>query len=356
MNPLSDEKITFEVPRRYVDERLDRALLLLCKEKESTPPSFSRVRASRLINEGKVRVNGKKVKPTYVVALRDTIEIDSQVLFSEENPVLSPNAEMKVEILFENDDLLVVNKPPGLQIHPAGAHTTDTLVNWLIACYPKIQNVGESKERPGIVHRIDRETSGVLVIAKHQATFLLLKQAFQERKVEKKYLALVHGHLKKKEGIIDASLFRPSGALKRQTVQTKASGAKSRALPGNTREAVTHYRVVMRYQDFDLVEVVPKTGRTHQIRAHFSSVGHPLAGDRLYTFKAFRPFTLKKQKNAFFSPRQMLHAHSLSFELFSEKYRFTAPLPTDFRQRLLHIDETKRPGYDDEALKSLLRG
>ena len=353
MKSVSDEKITFEVPRRYVDERLDRALLLLCQEKEITPSSFSRAQASRLVGAGKVRVNGKKVKPTYVVALHDAIEIDSSALFSPENTVLTPNSELKVEILFENDDFLVINKPPGLQIHPAGSHTTDTLVNWLITRYPKIQDVGENKERPGIVHRLDRETSGALVIAKTAESFLLLKELFQERQVEKKYLALVHGNLKKREGVIDTPLFRPSGALKRQAVQSVTRGRKTRSLPGNTREAVTKYRVLMSYRDFDLVEVTPETGRTHQIRAHFSSLGHPLVGDRLYTFKAFRPFTLKKQKGGTFASRQMLHASTLTFDLLGEHYRFFAPLPADFRQVLLDIDETKRPGYDDEALKSL---
>jgi 23S rRNA pseudouridine1911/1915/1917 synthase len=216
-----------------------------------------------------------------------------------------------------------------------------TVAHWVITKYPEIRGVGENALRPGIVHRLDRETSGVLVIAKTNPAFRALKELFQTRTLQKTYIALVYGHMSELKGEINKPLIRHSGELKRFVVETQSA-------PEGARQALTSYRVIARYREYDLLEVTPKTGRTHQIRVHLASLGHPIVGDKLYAFKSMR------RGEKLFSERQMLHAYCLEFDLFSKKYVFEAPLPPDFRSVLRDIDETSDAGYDDEALKSLL--
>lgn len=183
-----------------------------------------------------------------------------------------------MNIVYEDSDLLVVNKPSGLTVHktsPTDPQTT--LADQLLEKYPEIKNVGDQPDlRPGLVHRLDKETSGLMVIAKNQPTFEYLKKLFQERRVKKTYLALVFGRLKNKEEEIDL----PLGKLgTKQTIQLK--GRKTL----DERSALTHYRVIKEYEDYSLLEVMPKTGRTHQIRVHLKAIGHPIVCDSLYAGK-----------------------------------------------------------------------
>jgi 23S rRNA pseudouridine1911/1915/1917 synthase len=351
--PVSDGKVLLEVPRRLVDKRLDVAVFDLL-QKKMPEKSFSRGSIARLIKEKKVLLNGFCVEPNHLVKLHDIVEVSSEDLFVP-LPLLEPREDIDMEVLYEDTVLVAVNKEEGIQIHPAGNIDMKTVAHWVITKYPEVRGIGENALRPGIVHRLDRETSGVLVIAKTEASFKGLKELFQTRKMEKTYIALVYGHMPALEGQINKPLIRHSGELKRFVVETQY-------VPEGARQALTLYRVIARYKDFDLLSVKPKSGRTHQIRVHLASLGCPIVGDKLYAFKSMR------RGDKLFSDRQMLHAYRLEFTLFSKKYAFKAPLPEDFRSviqgieatsslgetRVDGVDETVRTVYDDEALKSLL--
>lgn len=217
---------------------------------------------------------------------------------------------MNPEIVFENKDLVVLNKPAGLLMHGDGKGES-TLVDWLVVNFPEVLNVGDKpEERPGIVHRLDRDTSGIVLIPRNQEYFEYLKNLFAQGKIQKTYLAIVRGIPKEREGKINYPI-----SLKPGTTKRTIHGGKM------TKEAVTEYRVVQEFLRASLVEVSPKTGRTHQIRVHMASIGHPVLGDTLYGSK----------KNEERAPRQMLHAHSLKFELEPGKaMKLTADPPGDF--------------------------
>lgn len=227
---------------------------------------------------------------------------------------------MNLKIIYEDSDVIVIDKPAGIAVHPADEHDNKpTIVSLLSKSYPGLKNVGENPLRPGIVHRLDKETSGVMVIAKNNETFFELKKQFQERKVEKKYIALVSGVLEKEKGIIDKPL---------EKLGTRTRISKKQNLL-KTREAITAYHVLKRYKDYTLVEITPKTGRQHQIRVHFASINHPLACDKLYGRKSKKcPPGLN---------RHFLHASYLKFQLKSALMEFESELPKDLAQALAGI-------------------
>jgi len=213
-----------------------------------------------------------------------------------------------IKIIYEDKDILAINKPTGLVVHGE-----NSLVDWLIKKYPEIKGVGEDPERPGIVHRLDKDTSGVLLIAKNQKSFEYLKEQFQNRKIKKKYIVLVCGKLKVESGVIDLPIGRSKTPLKR------LASEKAR---GKLREAITEYKVIKKFDNYTLVEAFPKTGRTHQIRVHFKAIGHPVAGDKLYG----------RQNNL---NRQFLHANSLEFNLLNgARIKLEADLPEDLKNFL----------------------
>jgi len=195
---------------------------------------------------------------------------------------------MGISIVYEDNDLLILNKPSGLIVHPKNiSDTQDSVTGWLIENYPRLKNVGEpfiasgsEVPRTGVVHRLDKDTSGLLIVAKNNEAFFYLKNLFQERKIQKHYLALVNGRPKEPKGIISAPLGRIG--LKRTT---KIIGDKLI----DKKEAETEYKTVKNYRDYTLLDVAPKTGRTHQIRVHLNSIGHPVAGDIIYGFKKSTP-------------------------------------------------------------------
>lgn len=202
---------------------------------------------------------------------------------------------MFIPIVYEDEDILVINKPANFLTHPKSKKDeSESVAGWLIEKYSNIKNVGEDPLRPGIVHRLDKNTSGLLILAKTQSAFLYLKKLFQERKIEKKYISMVHGSLKEKNGIIKS----PIGKIgAKQT--TRIYGKKELKI----KEAITEYRVLKKLGDYSLLEVSPKTGRTHQIRIHLNSIGHPVVGDNLYG----------KKKDEFNLNRLFLHAIYLKF-------------------------------------------
>ncbi|NOY35484.1 MAG: RluA family pseudouridine synthase [bacterium] len=240
---------------------------------------------------------------------------------------LAAHHHSPMEIIYEDNDILAVNKPAGLLVHGDGRSKEKTLVDWLAKKYPEIKNVGDNPEfRPGIVHRLDKDTSGILLIAKNQKAFEYLKKLFQEREIQKKYIALVLGEVKKREGIIDL----PIGKSKKD-FRKKASVGK---LTGKIREAVTEYKVLEKFSDFTLVEAWPKTGRTHQIRAHFKAIGHPLACDSLYG--------PKNQECPDGLNRHFLHAASLEFvSPDGSRIMLEADLPEDLEKTLSFLRKLK---------------
>ncbi len=321
------QKFLFIVPRAIQDVRLDKALHTLLDE-EYGQGVFSRAFVTRCIREKKVFLNGAPAKPGTLVRGADRIDINEEIFRSESSEVLSDIGQLAPRVIFENDLLLVLSKPAGVQMHPARRQTGDTLTDWLKVHFPDIRDVGEDATRPGIVHRLDRETSGIVVIPKTAASFSALKEQFQKRAVKKTYIALVYGHMPECSGVIDKPLIRRSGELKRRIAQKEDDSA-------TIRYAVTEYRVLARYGEFDLVLAFPHTGRTHQIRVHLASLGHPVVGDKLYVFKSIR------REKTFFPSRQLLHAWRLEWELFDRTYAFSDPLPEDFRKVLQEIDPTQ---------------
>ncbi len=335
--------VSIEIPRSLHEKRFDVALVELFQKQFPDQPIPSRTQGSEWIKEGKIVLNGKVVTAKTIVSSHDIVTFPVDILAKKShNFITLPVPE--IPVLFENSDFLVIEKPAGIEVHQSNTHPKPTVTAWLGQRYPDIVNVGEDPLRPGIVHRLDRDTSGLLIIAKHQKSFEELKKAFQERRVKKTYAALLYGHLTQLEGEVKASLIRRPGELKRRAVDPETA---SETLPGNVRTALTSYRVLTRYEEYDLVQVMPETGRTHQIRVHMAFLGHPVVGDRLYAFRDV------KRKKLLFPKRQLLHAASLSFSLFGETYQFSSSLPQDFRAVLMGVDETLISSYDDEALKSL---
>ncbi len=276
----------------------------------------------RAIKAGKITVNEKVVKPSYSLRGQDVISIDLEKKKEE----LSSNAKIKLEIVYKDENIIVINKPAGLQVHPSAVEKENTLANGLVAEFPKMKDVHDDSTfgwmRPGIVHRLDKDTSGVMVVARNQKTFNELKRQFAHREIEKKYVALVHGHLDSTEGVIDAPIARAANFKKQKIAEGK--------IKGTARPAVTEYGVVKRFRDFDLIEARPKTGRMHQIRVHFASLGHPIVGDEKYARKYL--------KNPAGTMRQLLHAKSLKFKLWGEEFDFQSELPADFASFLTKIE------------------
>jgi 23S rRNA pseudouridine1911/1915/1917 synthase len=279
-------------------------------------PAISRGTFQRLIEQGDIRVNGQVVKPTHTPRAGEAVE----VRWPEARAAEALPEEIPLDILFEDESLLVINKPPGLVVHPAAGHEQHTLVNALLHhCAGSLSGIG-GVARPGIVHRLDKETSGCLVVAKNDETHLALAKQFEERTVEKLYDAILLGSLKRDEGEIRASIARHPSHRKRMAVLEAA----------DSRFAHTSYRVLERLVHATHVEAEIHTGRTHQIRVHFQFIGHPVLGDDTYGAKANKRFA---ESTGYAAPRVLLHARKLSFvhPRTGKKVNFTAPLPEDFQ-------------------------
>ncbi len=204
---------------------------------------------------------------------------------------------MTFHIIYEDRDFLAINKPPGIVVHPDQKHKSGTLIQEILKKYPEIQSIGEDPARPGLVHRLDKDTSGILLVAKNQKTFQYFKEAFQNNRVKKTYLVLLVGRIKNKEGRIDL----PIGRSKKSPMRRIAGKGGS----GKIRNAETQYKVLKYLDGFSFCEARPLTGRTHQIRAHFAAIGHPTVCDKIYSGKRFIcPSGLA---------RQFLHAYKLEF-------------------------------------------
>ena len=282
-------------------------------------PDISRGGWRRLIDEGKVLVNHQATKPTHHPRAGEVIEIHP----AEARPVDIGPENIPLEILHEDDWLLVLNKAAGQVVHPAAGHAGGTLVNALLHhCAGSLSGIG-GLARPGIVHRLDKETTGCLVVAKNDAAHLALSAQFAAREVQKSYLAIVCGQPKMVSGEIQAAIGRHPTDRKRMAANT----------PGRSRAAHTSYRMMEVLNHAALMEARIHTGRTHQVRVHFQFLGHPLLGDSVYGARLNRQFT---EQTGLTPPRVMLHAASLGFihPQSGKPARFEAPLPPDFLSML----------------------
>lgn len=297
--------IKLEVGRESSRLRLDRFLA-------GALPIFSRARLQNLIRAGLVTLNGKAARPRDLVRSGDLVEVEEPAV---EKIEAQPEA-IALEILFEDEDLLVLNKPAGLVMHPGAGHAQHTLVNALLAHCKNLSGIG-GRERPGIVHRLDKETSGCLVVAKNDATHRDLSKQFAARTMTKIYLALVAGTLRKKTGTIDKAIARHPVHRQRMSIAARQG-----------RSARTEYKVLQSGNDMSLLECTLHSGRTHQIRVHLHHLGHPVLGDKLYGGKRAGTFA-----------RQMLHAWKLAFThpQAKEPMKFEAPLPADFAEAMRQI-------------------
>ena len=281
-------------------------------------PAVSRGAFQRLIEQGHITVNGQGVKATHQPRRGETVE----VFFPEARAAEAKPEDIPLEVIFEDSDLIVLNKPPGLVVHPAAGNEEHTLVNALLHhCKGQLSGIG-GVARPGIVHRLDKDTSGCLVVAKNDETHLGLSEQFSERSLDKTYLAIVCGILPRESGEIRAAIARHPTHRKRMAVNE-----------GEGREAHTSYRVLERFAAATLVEVQLHTGRTHQIRVHFQHIGFPVAGDPTYAAKQTKRLT---EVSGYEPPRVMLHSQKLSFvhPRNDKKVSFEAPLPDDFKEAL----------------------
>ncbi|MFQ5839732.1 MAG: RluA family pseudouridine synthase [Candidatus Methylomirabilales bacterium] len=297
-----EELRVYPVPAAQGGERLDAFLARVS--------GLSRAQVQRLIAAGRVHVAGRARKAGFRLSAGQEIRL---AIPPPRPSGLSPEP-IPLTVLYEDEAILVLDKPPGIVVHPAAGRRTGTLVNALLAHCPELPGIG-GVDRPGIVHRLDRDTSGCLVVAKSDRAHRSLAEQFKVRSVDKLYLALVHDIPSPAAGRISLPVGRREGDRKRMGVRSRRA-----------REAETHYRVLRRGPGWSLVEVRPATGRTHQIRVHLAAIGHPVVGDRVYGGRRERRGTLRP-------PRQLLHAWRLAFThpVTGTRVSFEAPPPIEFR-------------------------
>ncbi len=313
-------EVSFKINKEDYGQRLDFTL-------SKISDSWSRNYASSLIRSGHIRVSGQRKKIGYRLKPGDLIT--GTIPDRNEEISILPEA-LDIDILHEDKHILVINKRAGMVVHPASGNFSGTLVNALFYHFPKIKSVGENPLRPGIVHRLDKDTTGIMVIAKNNSAFNFLKKEFKQRRVFKKYLCLVAGNIKENSGRITFPIGRDRIKRKRMSVNAPHS-----------KHAETLWCVRKRFDVATFLEAELKTGRTHQIRVHFRALGHPLVGDGTYGFKRKRPAKNKNflsimEKNI---SRQMLHSWKLSIRhpFTGRKFNFTAPVPDDMKQMLFNL-------------------
>lgn len=316
--------ITLRIPPLAQPQRLDAFLASWPIFFEATEATPSRSEIARRIEAGGILLSNVPAKPSSLVEGNETITFERN-LFRQKEEALEAEPNLPLRIVFENDDFLVIDKPAGIDTHPSATKRTGTVVNWLIAHFSSLP-YDNDPNRPGIVHRLDRNTSGLLIIGKTPTALQDFKQLFQNHAIQKTYLALIAGIPKEKERVITAPIARSTKGGK-QAVPHEKTRTK-----GTLRPAETHYRVIKSFKNTALVEAKPKTGRTHQIRVHFASIGHPILGDTLYGGKASKhtPF-----------PRQLLHAIRLSFSFRRHHFDFESPLPLDFQDVLDQFENSQ---------------
>ena len=277
--------------------------------------NLSREAVQRMIKNGKILVNGKQEKPSYKTSIGETLTIEEE---KAEEIDLKPQ-EMPLDVIYEDDDMLVINKEKGIVVHPGNGNPDGTLANAVMArCKGGLSGIG-GKIRPGIVHRIDKDTSGLVIIAKNDKAHINLSNQIQKRKVKKTYIALVRGVIKEKEATINMPIGRSTKDRKKMAVSK------------NGKEAITNFKVLKRFTGYTLLEVNIETGRTHQIRVHLAEIGFPIVGDIVYS----------NGKNPFNVKGQMLHAAKLELKhpTTQKDVTFEATLPEYFKKIVKELEK-----------------
>ncbi|MFW5961611.1 MAG: RluA family pseudouridine synthase [bacterium] len=302
------EEYCFKADKKAQGTRIDK---FLASELDDLSRSF----IQKLIKAGKITVNDKKVDKSYKISGDDFLKIEIEEKESEVRAV-----EMNLDIVYEDQDIIVINKNADRVVHPAPGHQNDTIVNALLAHVDNLSAINGVK-RPGIVHRLDKDTSGLLIAAKNDNSHKELARQFKERDVEKYYYALIEGNLAYEKGKIDAPIGRDPNNRKKMAVRKHQS-----------RSAVSRFKIIEEFKNHTLVEIKIETGRTHQIRVHFSYLGHPVVGDKKYG-----------SKNSLGAERQLLHAKRLivTHPVLGEKMEFEAELKSDFKQILAGLRKDK---------------
>ena len=296
---MDEQKFLVEEPHARLDRFLSELL-----------PDYSRAQVQRWIKDGRVLVNQEQAKAGMALKPGDEVTVN----IPQPAPTELTPENIPLTVLYEDDDVIAIDKPAGMVVHPAVGHSQGTLVNALLWHFPHIEGVGEGG-RPGIVHRLDKNTSGIILVAKNARAHRHLQAQFKDRTIEKTYLALVHGHVSPEQGLIDAPIGRHPRHRKRMAIVPASKG----------REARTEYEVIAFYDANTLVAAHPLTGRTHQIRVHLASIGHPVVGDTVYG-----------RRDAYRLGRHFLHAHRIRFHRPGDEeiVELVSPLPPELQALL----------------------
>lgn len=298
--------------KKIISDNKGKRIDAYISEKEE----ITRTTAQRLIEDGNILVNGKKQKSSYKVSIGDIITIEEV----EAKPIELKAQDIPIEIIYEDNDIIVVNKPKGMVVHPGNGNSEGTLVNAIMAiCKDSLSGIG-GEIRPGIVHRLDKDTSGLLIVAKNDKAHVNISEQIKNHEVKKTYIALVRGIIKENEATIDMPIGRSN------------SDRKKMAVTKNGKNAITHIKVLKRYDNkYTLLEINIETGRTHQIRVHLSHIGYPIIGDYIYS----------NGKNEFGVVGQCLHAKRLEFKhpTSEKKIILEASLPEYFENILHELEQ-----------------
>lgn len=302
---MEKQKIT--VSAEHDGERIDAFVSNVCE-------NISRSLAQELIKDGKILLDGKSIKVSTKVHENQVVEIPTETEKKVDDTLIAE--DIPIDIIYEDEDILVINKPKDMVVHPAIGNTRGTLVNAILGKTKLSDYNGEF--RPGIIHRLDKNTTGVLVVAKNNMAHQNIAEQIQNRETKKIYLALVRGEIKEDNGVIDLPIGR------------HPTDRKKMAVVKDGKQALTNFKVLKRYKGYTLLEIELKTGRTHQIRVHMSHIGHPVIGDDVYS----------SGKNPFGVTSQLLHAHILGFKhpKTGEWMEFEAPLPNEFAEVISRLE------------------
>jgi 23S rRNA pseudouridine1911/1915/1917 synthase len=286
--------------------------------------NMSRSQIQRLLKIGAIIVDHKRVAQSYKVRKGEVITIN--IPDEEKDDILVPEP-IALKIIYKDEHIIVVDKPPNMVVYPAPGHKRGTLMNAIAYYSEKLASIGRPL-RPGVVHRLDKDTSGVMVVALDDQSYYSLVEQFKERSINRKYIALVYGELREDSGQIRMKIGRAVSDRKKMSVRTKKG-----------KEAVTRWRVLKRFRTATLIEATLGTGRTHQIRVHFSAIGHPVIGDRTYGKKNEIEINIDGKKKKIFFHRQMLHAETLGFihPVTGEYMEFSSPMPPDMEQYIKEL-------------------
>lgn len=312
-----------------LEKRLDKFLTEKLEDK-------TRSQIKKMLKSGQVLINGKVAKVHQFLKSNDEIKIETETIAEKEKPLPTEEKMIEPKIIFEDENYLVIDKPVGLLVHPTDKQEKNTLVDYVVKKYPTVSEIGEQPNRSGIVHRLDKDVSGVMVVAKTKEAYASLKEQFKNRTIKKNYLAVCYGKANKEQG----EILLPIGRNKEG--QYVAHPFKdNEKFQDNDKFAKTHYKVLKYVKDYSVFDVEIFTGRSHQIRAHLSAVGHPILGDKIYKPKKKFFTFLHRRIKVLALPRIFLHSTRLGFKDLNDKFvEFKSPLPQEITN-FLNEQKTK---------------